>query len=436
MNWFCWGSVALISALPSAAADLVHFKREGNIFSIQATEGGAELEWITSSTFRYARHWGFPTRKPQASENLELTFTETATELRFTTEYLRVALSKLGLALKVEDAEGKSLAHLPEGRVEQIFSSRKTAFRMWREGYGIQFDPQPKQRQFYFYYGPTLKEIYEQRVSTVPPLPLLTYKHTGLLTPSELPKDATRLRNLSVADLIDVSNSGGIFAAAEAGAWGALARWMPLVYRTARLPSEPALAAWRTKLAPYLVTYYWEARDRGFPVARSLAMQFPRDNVAASKEEVFMLGDELLISPVESFYLPQGIWTDFATNQRYQGRRATTVSGTPVALVRNGSILPIGGDPMQLHYFPSLAAEFFLYEPDLDMYSQFHASPALDFIRLQIESLVDRQYEWIVHHIDPPKQPPKERWHYDAARRNLHVWTRGRAGDDVIINVK
>ena len=33
------------------------------------------------------------------------------------------------------------------------------------------------------------------------------------------------------------------------------------------------------------------------------------------------------------------------------------------------------GGPMVLHYMPKLAAEFFLYEPDIAEYTQMHAAP-------------------------------------------------------------
>lgn len=92
---------------------------------------------------------------------------------------------------------------------------------------------------------------------------------------------------------------------------------------------------------------------------------------------------------------------------------------------------------MELHYFPKLGGEFFLWESELEEVSQFHAAPAADAVRLQIESKVARTYEWVIHHLDRPRQltdngaplretkdPARRRpgeWFYDAERRNLHV---------------
>ena len=45
---------------------------------------------------------------------------------------------------------------------------------------------------------------------------------------------------------------------------------------------------------------------------------------------------------------------------------------------------------MELHYFPSLGGEFFLWETDKRGNSQFHAAPAGDFTRVEIESQVTR----------------------------------------------
>jgi hypothetical protein len=124
-------------------------------------------------------------------------------------------------------------------------------------------------------------------------------------------------------------------------------------------------------------------------------------------------------------------------------------------LVRNGSIIPFGGmepgEPMELHYFPSLGAEFFLWEPDVEENSQYHASPTADFWRLEIESKKDRIYEWIFHHKPRAKtvvegnqryQEVRDRkllkpgtWWHDTTLNNLHVMVEGGAGQDRIVNI-
>jgi hypothetical protein len=104
-----------------------------------------------------------------------------------------------------------------------------------------------------------------------------------------------------------------------------------------------------------------------------------------------------------------------------------------------------------LHYFPKLGAEFFIFEEDVGDYSQVHAAPAADILRLEIESKVARDYTWVVHHIDAVKnvmsgearfmqvqnanQLTTKTWCYDAANQSLYVRDRVAAGQDHIVNL-
>ena len=106
---------------------------------------------------------------------------------------------------------------------------------------------------------------------------------------------------------------------------------------------------------------------------------------------------------------------------------------------------------LELHYFPSLGGEFFLWEPDKQENSQFHAAPAGDFARVEIESKVARTYEWVIHHANRPQnveengaayKPVRQRsalkpgtWWHDAAHNNLHVKVYTEEGTDSIVNI-
>jgi hypothetical protein len=227
-------------------------------------------------------------------------------------------------------------------------------------------------------------------------------------------------------------------------------------------PEKLALTDFRRRLTTFFATYGEEARDRGFPFFHPLPMQFPEDQEGSRHTDQFLLGDELLVAPIytesdsREVYLPRGIWTNFETNEVHPGRRTITVKGKAMPMfARNGAILPLDalrpGEPMQLHYFPSLGAEFFLLETDIGEWSQVHAAPAVDFMRFEIESKVDRLYEWVAHHVDKPVSVEFEekkyaevgslaamregRWYYDAKTRNFHVRARAAAGEDVIVNL-
>jgi alpha-glucosidase (family GH31 glycosyl hydrolase) len=201
-----------------------------------------------------------------------------------------------------------------------------------------------------------------------------------------------------------------------------------------------------------------EARERGIPMLHPLPIQFPKDPDAAKVSDEFMLGDELLVAPLvddqtsRDVYFPMGIWTRLSDNRVFQGRKTVTIEGDELPLfARNGAVLPLGSNPMKLHYFPRLGGEFFIFESDLGEYSQVHAGPAGDFMRLEMESKKDRDYEWIVHHLDRPREitagettyssvGSRERlrpgsWFYDAANQNLHVRALAGANADVIINI-
>jgi alpha-glucosidase (family GH31 glycosyl hydrolase) len=176
-------------------------------------------------------------------------------------------------------------------------------------------------------------------------------------------------------------------------------------------------------------------------------MQFPKDTESAEARDEFMLGDELLVAPIydghssRSLYLPMGIWTRLSDNRVFPGKHVITIEGKSGELVlfsRNGSILPLGSEPMKLHYFPRLGGEFFVFETELQDYSQIHAAPAGDFMRLEIESRKDRRYEWILHHVDRPRTVvggEVRGWFYDSPNGNLHVSMLGRAGQDDIVTI-
>jgi hypothetical protein len=158
---------------------------------------------------------------------------------------------------------------------------------------------------------------------------------------------------------------------------------------------------------------------------------------------MFMLGDELLIAPnaATQVRLPRGIWTDLRTNRTYTGRQSHQVegSGLPV-FAKNGALVPLArADVYEMHYFPKLGGEFFIYEVEIAQWTQLHASPAGLYLRLEAESKVGRTYEWIIHHVNAPlsvESETKHSWRYDADKRNLHVTHHAEAEKDVIVNVR
>jgi hypothetical protein len=90
-------------------------------------------------------------------------------------------------------------------------------------------------------------------------------------------------------------------------------------------------------------------------------------------------------------------------------------------------------------------------EGDIAEYSQVHAAPAGDIMRLEIESKKDRDYQWVVHHVERPSGVEFEdrtyrevavlsaltdgTWFYDARQKNLHIRVKVKAGEDCILNL-
>jgi len=219
------------------------------------------------------------------------------------------------------------------------------------------------------------------------------------------------------------------------------------------------LSDFRKQLASFFEVYALEIRDHGHPTWHPLPFQFPEDAEGARHADEFMLGDEMLVAPIcepggrRTVYLPRGSWTNLESNEVLQGKRTITVETKALPVfARNGSIVPLdsaGG--IALHYFPTLAAEFFLAESDIGDYTQVHAAPAADIMRLETEAKKERDYQWVVHHVEKPaevgfrsvkyREAPSlaamedGTWFYDAARKNLQVRVHVRAGQDCIINV-
>ncbi len=239
-----------------------------------------------------------------------------------------------------------------------------------------------------------------------------------------------------------------------------LAAVLPLLFHS-RADAPAPDAEMRDSLRPYLRTYLREAHDRGFPLIHPFALQFPKDIASDEQIDSFLLGDELLIAPVlgpgdrRKLTLPRGLWTDLRTNMEYRGNQTIEFdapAGRVPMFARNGSVFPLSfTGKMEVHYFPSLGGEFFLWEQDEDDNTQFHAAPAGEYLRVEIESKLNRTYEWVLHHTKAPKLVEEESaayakaasakelkpgtWWHDDQRDALHVMLHADAETDRIINV-
>ena len=470
----------ILAANVLPAATLVSSSQDGNLVFLQLSDGNAQVEWLSDSSFRFTRRWErtVPPAAGKSAEPIPLKINDTPESLTIATKYLLLTIARRGVLVRVAEPDGTPImsdlseAELRDGALAwertaapgvrfyglggradaavELRGSRVPAikpFLISSAGYGEYhvasgdyfFDLGSAKADryrieargankvdYYFFFGPAPKEILEQ--------------YLLLHEPSGAPIGKTGSLAETIHRLINGGMSGVLFPAT------ALDPYLPI----------------RGELGPYYATYEQETHDRGLPLIRALPMQFPKDGDAAKATDEFMLGDELLVAPIyegqssRSLYLPMGVWTRLSDDRVFPGRRVVTIEGKPGELVlfsRNGSILPLGWGPMTLHYFPRLGGEFFVFEDQPQDYSQMHAAPAGDLMRLEIESRKDRYYEWILHHVDRPRKVVmgggefKEAanrqqlrlqpggWFYDSPNGNLHVWMLGSAAKDDIVTI-
>jgi hypothetical protein len=490
----------------AALATLISFAPQGNRIELQLDRGSAEMVWISPRTFHFRRTLDGPLPAASAPEPqpdpVTLQVDDTPAAVRIRSKYLDVAIRKRGLLVNVHRIDGASLmADLSEPKqeaaavvwdreappgvrfyglgpsLEAEFDLRGkavetlTPFLISTAGYGeyhpgagpFHFDftaagryrVEAPQVDYFFYYGPTPKEIFKEHKGG-----------PGIAQPPTRPRPPTwaGLRD----DLLGAVHQAMSSATSPRFDLGVYAGAPDELKRRARqfasllpnvTPGTVALTPFRGQLNSFFDIYEIDRRDQGYPIWHALPFQFPDDPECAHHADEFMLGDEMLIAPIyesgakRPVYLPPGNWTNLETNREFPGRQTIAVeTGALPVFARNGAIVPLDSDGgIGLHYFPKLGGEFFLLEKDIGEYTQLHAAPAVDVMRLEIESRKDRDYQWVVHHVERPADVGFEErkyravesvaaladrtWFYDAAGKNLIVRVRVKAGEDNIINL-
>jgi alpha-glucosidase len=140
----------------------------------------------------------------------------------------------------------------------------------------------------------------------------------------------------------------------------------------------------RYQLLPYIYNAMQRASETGVPALRPLFLDFPGDENAASIEDEFLLGDDLLVAPVltegvtdREVYLPKGDWFDYWTGRQFAGGQSihlpVTLDSIPM-FVRGGGFIfrqpvvqstgEMPGKPLRVLVAPSAQSESSLYEDD------------------------------------------------------------------------
>jgi Glycosyl hydrolases family 31 len=482
----------------AALATLIGFAAHGNVVELRLDRGSAQVEWVSPSTFRVKRSaaaeggW-----QAEAPAPLLFEVTETPDSVVMRSKVLEVAIEKRGVLLRVRNRQGTELMsevesdsawvrQAPAGsrfyglgpRTDGGFDlsgTRQTTrepFLYCTAGYGewhpaggtYRFDFQPGGRygiegpasDFYFYYGPTLKQVLEEHRRVRGPAVLWAAAHDRFGSWETLRAALTRIVQGAISGMIAPTFDLKPYDGAPEELRARARQLGSLVAEVA--PGRNGVTGFRKQLESFFAVYEMEAHEKGYPLWHPLPFQFPEDPECARHADEFMLGDEMLVAPVVTpgntrrVYLPQGIWTNLETDEAATGRQTISVNTASLPVfARNGAIVPLdaaGG--MALHYFPKLGAEFFLLENDGADWTQVHAAPSADEMRLEIESKAARDYQWVVHHVDRPAEVgfagvrfreaaaeamADRTWSYDAKRRQLQVRVRVEKGADSVVNL-
>jgi hypothetical protein len=490
----------------AAAATLLTVTPHGNRVDLQLDRGAAELIWVSPSTFRFRRVLNGPLPKMEWSDRdpVAVQTTDQDGEVRLRTRFIEVILAKKGATVTVRRYDGAPLVRdlaEPYSEADGVIQEREASggadffglgpradatfslagksvraevpflistvgFAEYQTGAGTyhydftapgRYKISGAEIDYYFYYGATPKEIFEE--------------HNGVHDRQPLwPASSERFGSWAALRTAMVRIVQGAMSAATMPTFD-LAPYNSapeeLKTRARQLGSLVArvtegsvgLSGFRKQLDTFYGSYLAERQDRGFPVWHPLPFQFPDETEGVRHTDEFMLGDEMLVAPIvdpgeqRTVYLPRGIWTNLETDEVTRGPATITVKTKSLPVfARNGAIVPLNSaNGIALHYFPKLPGEFFLLEGDIPDYTQVHASPALDFMRLEIEGKKDRDYQWVVHHVDQPagvgfedrkyraveksSEMGDRTWFYDPGARNLQVRAKVKAGEDCIINV-
>lgn len=141
----------------------------------------------------------------------------------------------------------------------------------------------------------------------------------------------------------------------------------------------------RYRLMPYIYSAFYEASQKGMPIARSLFINYPFDDKVFDNnyQYQFLFGDALMVTPVTSkennkkVYLPKGEWYDLFTDELMQGekeiQKETPIYQIPI-FVKASSIIPMqslvqstkekSSDTLFIHIYNGKSDNQYLYYED------------------------------------------------------------------------
>ena len=106
----------------------------------------------------------------------------------------------------------------------------------------------------------------------------------------------------------------------------------------------------RYELLPYIYDLMHECEQTGLPIMRPLVLEYPEDEQVRNRNDEFLLGGRMLVSPVveqgareKLVYLPEGVWYDYWTGEALEGGqshiRKAPLDTCPI-FVKAGAVIP------------------------------------------------------------------------------------------------
>lgn len=106
----------------------------------------------------------------------------------------------------------------------------------------------------------------------------------------------------------------------------------------------------RYTLIPYIYTCAYQTHKTGRPIMAPLVMDYPQDENTYQLSRQYMFGPSMMVCPVttkgalsQSVYFPGGVWFDYETGERYEGRQyksfLTPLDVLPI-YIKGGAIIP------------------------------------------------------------------------------------------------
>ncbi len=127
----------------------------------------------------------------------------------------------------------------------------------------------------------------------------------------------------------------------------------------------------KAKLMPYIYMTSVNSTKTGIPTMRSMVMEYTEDLTCHHLDKQYMLGDNLLVAPIFNedgigeFYLPEGNWTEFFTNEKFVGGRWVRMEYGYLSIplfVKENSIVVTGAKDDTPDYNYEENATFNIYE--------------------------------------------------------------------------